>query len=71
MDFTSMDVTHLQESIPDFQPYLHTCRFRDCIHVKEPGCAIQEAVEEGKIRQERYDHYLEIVDMIQHAKVKY
>lgn len=71
MDFTSMDVTHLQESIPDFQPYLHTCRFRDCIHVKEPGCAIQEAVKQGKIRKERYDHYLEIVDMIQHAKVKY
>ena len=71
LDFTSMKVDELAACIPDFKDYLYSCRFRDCIHVNEPDCAIRQAVEEGKIRKERYEHYLEIVDMIQKAKPRY
>lgn len=71
MDFTSMNIEQLAACIWDFQPYLHSCRFRDCIHVNEPNCAIREAVERGAIRKERYAHYVEIVDMIQKAKPRY
>lgn len=71
LDFTAMKVDKLAACIPDFKDYLYSCRFRDCIHVNEPDCAIRQAVEEGKIRKERYDHYLEIVDMIQKAKPRY
>ena len=71
MDFTNMDALTLAERIPDFQDYLHECRFNDCIHVKEPDCAIRNACEQGSIKKERYEHYVEIVEMIKNAKVKY
>ena len=59
------------QTIPDFQDYLHECRFNDCIHVKEPDCAIRNACKQGSIKKERYEHYVEIVEMIKNAKVKY
>lgn len=71
MDFSHMEVQTLQERIPDFQPYLFTCKFNDCIHINEPGCRIQEAVEEGNISAQRYEHYKEVVSMIQGYKPKY
>ncbi|MGA3513652.1 ribosome small subunit-dependent GTPase A, partial [Lactiplantibacillus plantarum] len=33
------------------------CKFRGCLHVSEPSCAVQSALEEGKIDLERYEHY--------------
>ena len=71
LDFIAMNITQLAECIPDFQNVQDACRFRDCIHVNEPDCAIRAAVEDGTIRRERYAHYLEIVDMIQKAKPRY
>lgn len=71
MDFNYMDVMTLQERIPDFKDYLYSCKFNDCIHINEPGCQIQEAVEVGNISKIRYEHYKEIVAMIKAAKPKY
>lgn len=71
LDFTAMQIDQLAACIPDFQEYLGECRFRDCIHMNEPDCAIVQAVADGKICKERYDHYLEIVEMIKQAKPKY
>jgi len=36
------------------------CRYRDCTHVSEPGCAVLSALEEGEIAQEHYDNYLKL-----------
>ena len=33
------------------------CRFANCRHLREPGCAVKQAVEEGSISQRRYDSY--------------
>lgn len=41
----------------EFQPYLGHCRFRDCSHTVEPGCAILEAAAKGEIMAERLDSY--------------
>lgn len=71
LDFQYMSVDGLASCIPDFQPYLGKCRFNDCAHLKEPGCAIKEAVEEGKINQERYQHFVEIAQQIQAAPTRY
>ena len=46
---------------PEFGPYLGHCRFRDCHHRNEPGCALKEAVKEGAIQARRMQHYLELV----------
>lgn len=47
----------LQYSFREFAEYLGKCRFRDCVHLKESGCAVTEALCEGKIEQSRYDSY--------------
>ncbi|MCX7649154.1 MAG: ribosome small subunit-dependent GTPase A [Flavobacteriales bacterium] len=39
----------------------NTCRFHDCLHENEPGCAVREAVEEGEIAFWRYENYLNIL----------
>ena len=48
---------HLQHLFPDFAPFITTCRFRDCAHVKETGCAVLEAIETGAIQKSRHSSY--------------
>ena len=45
----------------EFSPYLGQCRFRDCQHQGEPGCALTEAVERGDISSERFESFKQIV----------
>lgn len=45
----------------EFRDYLGACKFRDCKHADDPGCVIKQAVDEGKISQERYDSYHKIL----------
>ena len=48
----------LEQVFPEFEPYRQQCRFVGCSHRTEKGCAVREALEEGKISQTRYDSYL-------------
>ena len=52
----------LQYSFREFADYLGKCRFRDCVHLKESGCAVTEALREGKIEQSRYDSYAKMCE---------
>ena len=47
----------LQYAFPEFEPYLDGCRFNDCAHLKEPDCAVRNAVRDGKIHKKRYQSY--------------
>lgn len=44
----------------EFAPFEGHCRFQGCDHVHEPGCAVKEALQEGKIHPVRYENYLEM-----------
>ena len=44
----------------ELNTYATGCKFRDCSHTVEPGCAVQKAVEEGKINAGRFAHFLEL-----------
>lgn len=57
LSLQGIDLEHLDELFPEFEPYLDTCRYADCAHLTEPGCAILQAVEGGDIDRERYDSY--------------
>ena len=46
---------------PEFRALMHDCRFNNCTHTNEPGCAVLSALEEGKIDGERYHNYLSIL----------
>ena len=48
----------------EFRPFIGHCRFRDCKHEQEPGCALREAVEQGDIHPERFASYQQIIDSI-------
>ena len=56
-----VDLDNLDYYFPEFRPYLGKCRFSDCRHLDEPGCAIIQAVEEGKISWRRYESYVNIL----------
>lgn len=45
---------------PEMRTLVSQCRFSDCSHQVEPGCAVRQAVEEGRIHPERYISYLRI-----------
>ena len=49
---------------PEFLDIAPNCRFRNCTHTHEPGCAIQAAVESGDLTQDRYDRYMRILDTL-------
>lgn len=69
--FASLDVTmtnvilkeNLQYDFPDFGPYLGKCRFLDCAHLKEPGCAVTAAVAAGEIAGSRYRSYARLYEI--------
>lgn len=69
--FASLDVTmtnvilkeQLQYDFPDFGPYLGSCRFHDCAHLKEPDCAVMKAVAAGEISESRYRSYVKLYEL--------
>lgn len=52
-----LDQAALVEAFPEFRPLTGACRFNDCSHTVEPGCAILAAREEGKIDAQRWKTY--------------
>ncbi|MBP7497735.1 MAG: ribosome small subunit-dependent GTPase A [Bacteroidales bacterium] len=46
---------------PDIFPYEQGCRFKNCLHINEPGCAVKKAVEQENIHPSRYKSYLSIM----------
>lgn len=63
LDFSYLDISKLAKVIPDFHDALQEgCKFADCIHVHEPGCAVKKAVEEGHINPDIYEDYVQIIN---------
>jgi|JRYD01.1.fsa_nt_gb ribosome biogenesis GTPase len=58
-DFNKNDVTHY---FPEFFRLLPNCKFNNCIHVNESGCAVLSALEHGEISPSRYHNYLSILN---------
>ncbi len=60
----NIEKTELSHYFPEMRNLLQECRFNNCLHIEEPGCAIKQAVEEGKIYMERYISYYNILQSI-------
>lgn len=54
----------LAHTFREFRPYLEQCRFVGCAHVKERGCAVREAVDNGAIAPSRYQSYVRLYDQV-------
>jgi ribosome biogenesis GTPase / thiamine phosphate phosphatase len=50
----------IDNSFTDIQEYATTCRFADCTHVSEPGCAVQRALAQGELNAEHFQNYLKL-----------
>jgi len=59
-----IEPAELSHYFPEMRARLHDCRFNNCLHVNEPGCAIKDAVENSEIALDRYMSYLNILDSL-------
>jgi ribosome biogenesis GTPase / thiamine phosphate phosphatase len=57
----------LARCFPEMREPLDHCKFADCWHRTEPGCAVRERVEQGAIHPERYQSYLALLEELQTA----
>ena len=60
---------HLARCFADFRPWLGHCRFSDCLHLREPGCAVRRAVAEGHIEELRLESYRAILAELQEREL--
>ena len=65
--FSTLEVNFIEKeelrySFPEFEEYNNLCKFRGCLHYKEPNCAVINAVEEGKINKYRYEFYIRTLE---------
>ncbi len=56
----NIEPSEIDGYFPDIRPFIQRCRFSDCRHEEEPGCAVRAAVEAGDIWYERYESYLRL-----------
>lgn len=71
LEFNAIPLDQLSYLVSAFNPYRDQCHFRNCLHINEPKCAIKQAVQDQKIDADRYQHYTEVVQLIQNAKEIY
>ena len=64
----ALSAEHLDLCFPELRPYITQCRFADCTHSVEPGCAVKDAVERGDIDRARYASYLKLRDELEQAE---
>lgn len=68
LEINGIEREELQEYFPEFIEYNNKCRFVGCLHLKEPDCAVKNALSVGKISEARYESYksnLEYIDNLQ------
>lgn len=70
-DFETIEKEELTACLPEFQRMSEHCKFRGCLHIKEPKCAVKQAVEAGEIRSYRYEHYEQFLQEIIDRKPRY
>ncbi|GED18617.1 ribosome small subunit-dependent GTPase A [Kurthia gibsonii] len=70
-DFDTIEKEELTGCFPEIQRTSEACKFRGCLHVKEPKCAVKDAVESGEIEASRYEHYLQFLQEIIDRKPRY
>lgn len=74
--FSSFELREIEKErlaslFDDFNEYSPQCRFRGCLHLNEPDCAVKQAVMEGGILESRYENYKLFQKMIQEQKPRY
>jgi len=61
VDIPKQELSHY---FPEMRALINECQFNNCLHINEPGCAVKEAVREGRISEDRYVSYVVILESI-------
>lgn len=73
--FSSLDLNLFKEDFasfyPGYQKYKDGCYFNDCIHQKEKGCKVKEAIENGELPASSYEIYLKLLNELPYKKERY
>ncbi|MBS1743179.1 MAG: ribosome small subunit-dependent GTPase A [Bacteroidetes bacterium] len=64
MGLVDIERQELSHYFPEMRALLNNCQFNNCLHLEEPGCAIKDAVVKGRIHEERYISYVNILDSL-------
>lgn len=67
-EMPKIDCKELQLYYPEFDEYIGKCMFRGCSHVTEPSCAVRDALQLGKINEDRYLRYSEFFKRLEKFK---
>ncbi len=71
LEFMDIEVDRLAYCFPEIYQAGERCKFRGCLHDKEPKCAVKEGVAQGEIPSYRHKHYLQILEEIKDRKPRY
>lgn len=71
IDLVLQEPEGLDSLFPDFVNFTGYCAFQPCSHLHEPGCAVKEAVQQGKIHPDRYESYVRIYRELEEKKNSY
>lgn len=64
IDITSEELSHY---FPEMRALINDCRFNNCLHLREPGCAVKAAVKAGTLSEKRYESYTGILEGLEHS----
>jgi ribosome biogenesis GTPase len=64
----ALSPTELDQCFPELRPFLTECRFADCRHSVEPGCAVREAVSRGDVTVARYESFIKLREELEGVK---
>ena len=71
LDVSMIEMQSLKHYFEEFNRFSQSCKFRECLHHREPKCQVKKAVEEGSIMKHRYDHYIHLLEAKMNEKPKY
>lgn len=66
-----LPIEAFDDCFPEIRQARSGCRFADCAHVREPGCAVRSAVQSGGISPERYESYLKLREELKEARADF
>ncbi|KAB2337462.1 ribosome small subunit-dependent GTPase A [Cytobacillus depressus] len=71
LEFTDIEMEDLNFCFPEIQQKSEECKFRGCLHLAEPKCAVKLATENKEIPVYRYEHYITFLQEIKERKPRY
>lgn len=71
IDFLEIEAVELPKLFPDFLAVASNCRFRECMHLNEPDCAVKQGVAANEIAETRYKSYVQFLEEIENRRPVY